>query len=75
VEEVPPFLLAAIRFLIAGLVLYGWMLAVVVGYFFGGEALDLRTILGTFLVLAGVVVITTTPAKVNIAARAVEESG
>src|SRR5204862_7786633 len=27
VREVPPFLLAAIRFLIAGLLLYGWMLA------------------------------------------------
>ena len=27
VREVPPFLLAALRFLIAGLVLYGWMLA------------------------------------------------
>ncbi|HEX4594211.1 MAG TPA: EamA family transporter [Bryobacteraceae bacterium] len=27
VREVPPFLLAAMRFLIAGLVLYGWMLA------------------------------------------------
>src|SRR5579864_1790140 len=27
VNEVPPFLLAAIRFLIAGLVLYVWMLA------------------------------------------------
>ena len=27
VREVPPFLLAAIRFLIAGLVLYGWMTA------------------------------------------------
>src|SRR5258705_10052893 len=27
VHEVPPFLLAAIRFLIAGLVLYGWMIA------------------------------------------------
>jgi drug/metabolite transporter (DMT)-like permease len=27
VHEVPPFLLAAMRFLIAGLVLYGWMLA------------------------------------------------
>src|SRR5438132_3805527 len=26
VREVPPFLLAAIRFLIAGLVLYGWMI-------------------------------------------------
>ncbi|HXP86738.1 MAG TPA: EamA family transporter [Bryobacteraceae bacterium] len=27
VREVPPFLLAAMRFLIAGLILYGWMLA------------------------------------------------
>jgi drug/metabolite transporter (DMT)-like permease len=27
VSEVPPFLLAALRFLIAGLVLYGWMIA------------------------------------------------
>src|ERR1700733_11837075 len=27
VREVPPFLLAAMRFLVAGLVLYGWMLA------------------------------------------------
>jgi len=27
VREVPPFLLAALRFLVAGLVLYGWMLA------------------------------------------------
>ena len=27
VREVPPFLFAAMRFLIAGLVLYGWMLA------------------------------------------------
>ena len=27
VREVPPFLLAAVRFLIAGLILYGWMIA------------------------------------------------
>src|SRR5437764_11666658 len=27
VHEVPPFLLAAMRFLLAGLVLYGWMIA------------------------------------------------
>src|SRR5436305_4353576 len=27
VREVPPFLLAAMRFVIAGLVLYGWMIA------------------------------------------------
>jgi drug/metabolite transporter (DMT)-like permease len=27
VQEVPPFLLAAMRFLVPGLVLYGWMIA------------------------------------------------
>src|ERR1700733_7105635 len=27
VHEVPPFLLAAMRFLVAGLALYGWMIA------------------------------------------------
>src|SRR5260370_40712320 len=27
VREVPPFLFAAMRFLVAGLVLYGWMIA------------------------------------------------
>ena len=27
VREVPPFILAAMRFLVAGLVLYGWMVA------------------------------------------------
>ena len=27
VREVPPFLLAAIRFLVAGLILYGWTIA------------------------------------------------
>src|SRR5271156_2762715 len=27
VREVPPFLLAAMRFLVAGFVLYGWMIA------------------------------------------------
>ena len=39
------------------------VVAVLVGYFLGGEALGLRTILGTLLVLVSVVVITTTPAK------------
>jgi drug/metabolite transporter (DMT)-like permease len=39
------------------------LVAVLVGYFLGGEALGLRTILGTLLVLIGVLVITTTPAK------------
>jgi drug/metabolite transporter (DMT)-like permease len=39
------------------------VIAVLLGYFLGGEALGLRTILGTLLVLFSVVVITTTPAK------------
>lgn len=38
------------------------VVAVLVGYFFGGEAIGLRTIAGTLLVLVGIVVITTTPA-------------
>jgi drug/metabolite transporter (DMT)-like permease len=38
-------------------------IAVLLGYFLGGEALGLRTILGTLLVLVSVVVITTAPAK------------
>jgi len=36
------------------------VVAVLLGYFFGGEALDRRTMLGTLLVLFSVVVITTT---------------
>ena len=39
------------------------VVAVVIGYFFGGEVLNVRTILGTVLVLASVVVITTMPTK------------
>ena len=39
------------------------LVAVLVGYFLGGEALGPRTIVGTLLVLISVVVITTTPAK------------
>jgi drug/metabolite transporter (DMT)-like permease len=39
------------------------VVAVVVGYFLGGEALGVRTVLGTSLVLVSVVVITTTPRK------------
>jgi len=38
------------------------VVAVVIGYFLGGEALGARTILGTALVLVSVVVITTAPA-------------
>ena len=37
--------------------------AVLLGFFFGGEALGPRTMMGTLLVLASVVVITTTPQK------------
>lgn len=39
------------------------VVAVLLGYFIGGEALTLRTILGTALVLVSVVVITTAPKK------------
>jgi drug/metabolite transporter (DMT)-like permease len=44
------------------------VVAVLVGYFLGGEALGLRTILGTVFVLVSVVVITTTKAKKTEAA-------
>ena len=39
------------------------VVAVLVGYFLGGEALGPRTIVGTLFVLVSVVVITTTPKK------------
>jgi drug/metabolite transporter (DMT)-like permease len=39
------------------------VVAVILGYFFGGEGLGPRTILGTLLVLVSVLVITTTPAR------------
>jgi len=39
------------------------VVAVALGYFFGGEAVGPRTLLGTLLVLVSVVVITTAPAK------------
>lgn len=42
------------------------VVAVLMGYFFGGEGLGARTVLGTLLVLVSVVVITTTPKKVAI---------
>ena len=51
------------------------VVAVLVGYFLGGEALGLRTILGTLFVLISVVVITTTRAKQAIASPLVEETG
>jgi len=49
------------------------VVAVLVGYFLGGEALGARTILGTACVLVSVVVITTTPVKKPAAALPVEE--
>src|ERR1700676_3406264 len=51
------------------------VVAVVLGYFLGGEELGLRTILGTVFVLISVVVITTTSAKKDAAAPIVEETG
>jgi len=39
------------------------VVAVLVGYFLGGEALGARTVIGTLLVLVSVVAITTTPRK------------
>ncbi|PWT99416.1 MAG: drug/metabolite exporter YedA [Terriglobia bacterium] len=45
------------------------VIAVLLGYFFGGEALGLRTIIGTLFVLVSVVVITTTPAAKPVKAR------
>ncbi|HEX4535893.1 MAG TPA: EamA family transporter [Candidatus Acidoferrum sp.] len=43
------------------------IVAVLVGYFFGGEALSSRTIVGTMFVLISVVVITTTRVKKAVA--------
>jgi drug/metabolite transporter (DMT)-like permease len=39
------------------------VVAVLVGYFLGGETLGARTILGSLLVLISVIVITTMPCK------------
>jgi drug/metabolite transporter (DMT)-like permease len=50
------------------------VVAVVVGYFLGGETLSLRTILGTLFVLISVVVITTTQTSKPAAAILVEDS-
>jgi drug/metabolite transporter (DMT)-like permease len=50
------------------------VVAVLLGYFLGGEELGLRTILGTLFVLISVVVITTTKAKKDVAARLAEET-
>jgi drug/metabolite transporter (DMT)-like permease len=51
------------------------VVAVLLGYFLGGEALGLRTVLGTLFVLISVVVITTTRAKKPVAMLAAEDTG
>jgi drug/metabolite transporter (DMT)-like permease len=51
------------------------VVAVLVGYFLGGEALNLRTILGSLFVLISVVVITTTGAGQAVAGAFVEDPG
>ncbi|HEY3616690.1 MAG TPA: EamA family transporter [Candidatus Sulfotelmatobacter sp.] len=49
------------------------VVAVLVGYFLGGEAIGPRTLVGTLLVLLSVIVITTTPkAKVELESLATE---
>ena len=50
------------------------VVAVLLGYFLGGEVLGLRTILGTVLVLISVVVITTMRGKKHVAAPLVENT-
>jgi len=49
------------------------LVAVLLGYFMGGEALGLRTILGTLFVLIAVVMITTTRAKKPITLPSVKD--
>jgi len=51
------------------------VVAVLAGYFLGGEALGLRTILGTAFVLLGVVAITTTRAAKPAPALPVKAMG
>jgi len=45
------------------------VVAVILGYFLGGESIGPRTLLGTALVLVSVIVITTTPARKPVPAR------
>lgn len=50
------------------------VVAVLLGYLFGGEPLGVRTILGTLFVLISVVVITTLPASKPVRSLAVEDA-
>ncbi len=49
------------------------VVAVLIGYFFAGETLCARTILGTLLVLISVILITTTRAKKAVAVPLIED--
>lgn len=50
------------------------VVAVLLGYFFAGEALGTRTVVGTVCVLASVVIITTAPAKKQTPVVSFEEA-
>jgi drug/metabolite transporter (DMT)-like permease len=50
------------------------LVAVLLGYFLAGEAIGLRTVLGTLSILVSVLTITTTPAKKPVPALATEET-
>jgi drug/metabolite transporter (DMT)-like permease len=50
------------------------VVAVLVGYLLGGEALAARTILGTLFILISVVVITTTKAKKSVVTQPLEDA-
>ncbi|HME32689.1 MAG TPA: EamA family transporter [Terriglobales bacterium] len=51
------------------------VIAVLLGYFLGGETLGARTLFGTLMVLVSVIVITTTPARKTETKALVEELG
>jgi drug/metabolite transporter (DMT)-like permease len=49
------------------------VVAVLVGYFFGGESLGERVLVGTLFILVSVILITTSPSKKPVIAAAVED--
>jgi drug/metabolite transporter (DMT)-like permease len=51
------------------------IVAVLIGYFLGGETIGVRTIVGTLFVLVSVLMITTTRVKKPVATLAVEDAG
>jgi drug/metabolite transporter (DMT)-like permease len=51
------------------------VVAVILGYFLGGEALGPRTLLGTLLVLVSVITITTTPKTAPVLTKKDAEAG